>query len=565
MVIEVDETIGVKGGKNDLKRQMRISKQQKKKLEDYEHERKIAELEKDVKKKQIYTLIKTLPIVIGGATIKTIHDVASGKRVKEQEEEQIKWRIKEYDGDITHMTPEEFKEKKERKKKVIVLPTGEKVIVYVTPIVEDKKTITKEDGFIEIKPEEQKDTQPKPIIVEQQDTKELTDKKPAKQVSKPSIGVGEEVVDVEEFVDKELSSIDIEKLSPEARKTLDNLKSRRIVEEYEKQLKDIRYELRKVIFEYNVLVDEEDKVILSKDAEIILDKLSDIIKKVEVLKAKIRIDNLDKYDDNYIYVLIEDYLKEFKDKKVIEEIKDSPLYVLLEEKLDELEKKRNKLEEKVETKKGELEQKEEDFENLKNRYYSLDKLNNQLLEFQYDQDRLLKEIQEKVANATSEKERIEVEFQAISAHSRRFLEFLTFSMFLPGPKFARGIAAHTAAYLYFINNVLRPNTKTRKYKVINVIDYHDDIMDNIKSLEDAIRLLGKTTDQIDKMIKEIKDKYSDYLYEIPECRELLSNLEKVKSEMKEKEDEMKRLKKEQEKELEKNDAKVKTIGEYAVN
>ena len=561
----MDETIGVKGGKNDRRRRMIISKQQKKKLTDYEQERKIAELEKDVKKKQIYTLIKTLPIVIGGGTIKTLHDVATGKRVKEQEEK-INWRLKEYDQDITHMTPEEFKEKQEKKtRKVIVLPTGEKVIVYVAPVLEENKTIEKptvkpvtiEKDFTDKTPiEEKKITTPQEIKVP---TKKQV---PIKKVPK---GVSEEVIDVEEFIDNELAPIDIEKLSPQAKRTLDNLKSRKIVEEYEKQLKDIRYELRKVIYEYNVLVDDEEKIILSKDAEIILDKLSDIIKKIEILKAKIRIDNLDKYDDNYIYVLIEGYLRDFKDKKVIEEIKDSPLYVLLEEKLDELEKKRNKLEEKVETKKGELEQKEEDFENLKNRYYSLDKLNNQLLEFQYDQDRLLKEIQEKVANAKSEKERIEVEFQAISAHSRRFLEFLTFSMFLPGPKFARGIAAHTAAYLYFINNVLRPNTKTRKYKVINVIDYHDDIMDNIKSLEDAIRLLGKTTDQIDKMIKEIKDKYSDYLYEIPECRELLSNLEKVKSEMKEKEDEMKRLKKEQEKELEKNDAKVKTIGEYAVN
>ena len=42
----MDETIGAKGGANDRKRTMMITKQQKKKLEEYEVEREIAELEK---------------------------------------------------------------------------------------------------------------------------------------------------------------------------------------------------------------------------------------------------------------------------------------------------------------------------------------------------------------------------------------------------------------------------------------------------------------------------------------------------------------------------------------
>ncbi|MBR5370281.1 MAG: hypothetical protein IK137_03140 [Bacilli bacterium] len=66
----MDETIGVKGGHNDRRRTLIISKKQKEKLKKYQEEKELKELEKEVKRKQKYTLIKTLPIVIVGQTIK---------------------------------------------------------------------------------------------------------------------------------------------------------------------------------------------------------------------------------------------------------------------------------------------------------------------------------------------------------------------------------------------------------------------------------------------------------------------------------------------------------------
>ncbi len=571
----MDETIGVKGGANDRRRTMKINKAQKKKLKDYEEQREIAELEKKVRKNQIFTLIKTLPLLIGGATIQTIHDTATSKKKDAEEDENSRWRIKEYDQDITHMTPGEFADKEQRKKKIIVTPTGEKIVVYITVPIVDKKSnliVTEEDVYdpkknIVSDEISEKDSNDREIEVKTKvdSISKKNDKTTVPAATKKGISVPEEAIDLETFIDKELSMVDLPNLSEEAKAKLEKLKSRKIVEEYEKQLKDIRYELRQVIYEYNVLVDENEKVVFSKEAEIILDKLSDVIIKIEELKRKIKIDDLDKYDDNYIYHLIEGYLKDFHDKKVISEIKDSPLYVMLEEKLEELDKKRGSFEKSVEEKKDKLEKKEEDFDKLKNRYYTIEQLNNQLLEFQYDQHNLLKDIQEKVRNAKTESERIETEFVGLNRQSRRLLNLLTFQMFLPGPKFAQGLAASAAAYLYFMNNVIRPNTRTRRYKVIMVQDYHSDIVDSINAIDDSLRLLGKTSSQIDKMIIEIEDRYKDYIGVFPECDELIRNLRKIKSDIEEKEYEMKRIKGEQAKELEKNDEKVKEIGEYPVN
>lgn len=559
----MNETIGAKGGVNDRRRQMRISREQKQKLEDFEEQREIAELEQKVRKKQFYTLIKTLPIVVGGGLVQTLYDTATGRK-HDTEEENSKWRIKEYDGDVTHMTPEEFREKQKRKR-VITTPTGEKIIVYVSNDLEDLKELpeVKEDIEILSLPEEKKEV-PKTTPSTTPKTSEEVKQERVKAFEEEVLS-SPETVDLDTFIDHELSDIDFSDLSPEAKNKLDQLKSRKIVDEYEKQLKDIRYELRQVIYEYNVLVDEGEDVVLSRDAEIILDRLSDIIDKVDELKKKIKIEDLDKYDDNYIYYLIEGYLREFHNKRILSEVKDSPLYVMISEKLDELEQKRGKFTKTVEDKKDQLQDREKDFEQLKSHYYSLERLNNQLLEFQYDQNRLLKEIQEKVRNATTETERVKEEFVGMTRQSRRLLRMLSFQMFLPGPRFARGAAASAAAYLYFMNNVIRPQTKTRVYKVITVKDYHDQIQGSIDSLEDAIRVLGKTSDQIDKMMIELEDRYKDYIGVVPEFDELLANLRKVKRDMEEKEYEMNKIKKQQELELEKNDAKVKTMGEYPVN
>ncbi len=101
----MDETIGVKGGKQDRIRTLKITKKSKKKLQELEEERQIKDLEKKIKKQQIYTLIKALPIAISGGFIKTIHDTAIGKKQKDKEEQNSKWRIKECDGDISPKTP----------------------------------------------------------------------------------------------------------------------------------------------------------------------------------------------------------------------------------------------------------------------------------------------------------------------------------------------------------------------------------------------------------------------------------------------------------------------------
>ena len=516
----MDETIGVKGGHNDRRRSIIIAENKKKKLEEYEEERYIRDLEKKVKRQQKISLIKTLPIAIAGKTFTTLYDVHNGKRI-DKEEEYSKLGIEEYDGDFTTKpiggfnTPDRRDDLPRERRVIIDRTTGKKVVVYV-PIKENKRNLLEDILF-------------------------------------PKAETKEETVTLEDGT----------VVSKKSGKVLEDLKSRKIIDEYEKQLKEVRYELRMLVSEFNVLSEEADKAVLKQEIEDILEKLSVVIDRIEVLKQKIKIEDLDKYDDNYIYTLVEGYLTEFRESKVISEIKDSPLYVMISKKLDELDAKKDALDDKVSKRKDELAIKEERFEELQKRYYNIERINNELIEFQNSQDMLLKELREKVANSLTVTDRVRVEFEFMNRQSRGLRNILMAGLLFPGPGVARGMAAGTAAYLHFMNNIMRPRTVTKNYKVVTVTDYSDEIKRSMAAIDDASRLLDKTCSQIDKMIDQIETDFKDYLDVVPECKETLRDLARIKSQLKEKEYEMEKTKEQQKKVLENNNAKVLKRGEYA--
>lgn len=578
----MNETIGVKGGHNDYRRSLKIKEMQKKKILDEAEENEIKDLEKIVKKQQRYVLIKTLPIVIVGQTFKTLYDTATDKREKDIEEANSKWKIKEYGLDHTTESLQEKKAREAASKRrkdgtrevVIVDEVGRKIKVTIPE--EKKASILDEVNIFKspIKKEDEKkeNKQLKENIEEKkiEEAKKVEEKVVSKdsqsyvEEPKKKKGIGTDSNDISYDIPlvSVPSEIDETSLTKSEKETLDKLKARKIVDEYEKQLKDIRYDLRKLIFEYNVLVDEADRAIVSEEMDVVLERLSDVISKVDELKRKIAIEDLDKYDDNYIYTLVEGYLEEFKDKRLVAEIKDSPLYVLISEKLDELDKKKDGLSKEVDLKKEALEEREEKFDILKEKYINIDRINKELLAFQNEQDLLLREIREKVRNATSVEEKVEVQVQAMNRQSKRLFRLLALSMLFPGARSAKSMASSAAAYLYFMNNILKPKTTTRKYKVITVKDYSKEIEKSLSAIDDATDLLGKTGNQIDKMISQINRDFADYFGVIKEADELMYNLKKIREEVREKEYEMEKIKEEQRIMLEKNNAKVKKMGTF---
>ena len=554
----MNETIGEKGGKRDRKRTILITLENKKKLKEYykkKKELKLQKLEKEVRNLQLASFLVAIPLSLAGNTFDSIFHVRDEKKDERSQAKNLQTEelhqseklelsetsvyIEDYQTNDRKFTDYGYPKTLEGKKVVPTTPRVRKETKEALEITEipsevtakvslkenDKKGIEKETFTIE-KKEEQKVE----LIEEKQDTIPLP---------KAKIGKGMDVLATSTIFQK--------------------AQDKKIVAKYESKLKDIKQELKELIYEYNVLAKDSDDIYTAKEAENILYQLNMVIKKLEELREKIKVEVNSLEAEDYLTELVDGYIESFKEKKVIDEVKDSDLYIMIAGKLEEVTEKTETLNTKVETKKEELEIDEEKLQSMKEAYYDYDNFNNQLIALQYEQDTILKELEQKVKDSTSITEQVEYRMQLMTRQSKRLLQMLAIPMMIPGGRSAKAMATATAAYLYFMRNLMNPRLRERKYRIISVTDYGREIETNIFKIEDAISMIGKTSNKLESMIGKIESDFKEYIEEIPECKELLSNLNKLLRDLKEKEAELEKNKKEQEKLLEINNQKVKKI------
>ena len=560
----MNEAIGVKGGKRDRKRRIIITANQKKKLkENYKRKKqeRIKKLEKEVKNLQLASFLVAVPISVAGTTVETLLNLreeqkeerlqAKGLQIEEraqakalQTEELHQANKLELGESAIYIEDYQSNDRKFTDYGYPKTIDGKEVVSYP-----DKKIITIE------KKEYPKVVEAKVSLEE--NNKNITLKETLEQPNKQQ----EERKKVEVKEQKQtiipIPASKIETL--EENKIFQKITDKKIVAEYEEKLKDVKIELKKLIYEYNVLQQASEDLTDSKEAEEILYQLSIIIKKIEELKSKMKIDIKDLETDAYLTDIVDQYMDEFKNKNIVSEIKDSDLYIMIAEKLEEVTEKTGTLTNKVEDTKDKLELDESQFDKLKESYYNFENFNNQLIAFQSEQDFLLKDLEKKVSESTSITEQVQYRVQLMNRQNRRLLQMIALPMLIPGNRSARAIASATAAYLYFMRNLLNPRLREQRYRIISVIDYSSEIERNISKIEDAATSISKTSNKLEEMIRKIEVDFKDYMDTIPECRELLSNLNKLLSDLKEKEEELQKTKQEQEKLLETNNQKVKTL------
>lgn len=560
----MNEAIGVKGGKRDRKRRIIITANQKKKIkENYKRKKqeRIKKLEKEVKNLQLASFLVAVPISVAGTTVETLLNLreeqkderlqAKGLQIEEraqakalQTEELHQANKLELGESAIYIEDYQSNDRKFTDYGYPKTIDGKEVVSYP-----DKKIITIE------KKEYPKVVEAKVSLEE--NNKNITLKETLEQPNKQQ----EERKKVEVKEQKQtiipMPASKIETL--EENNIFQKITDKKIVAEYEEKLKDVKIELKKLIYEYNVLQQASEDLTDSKEAEEILYQLSIIIKKIEELKSKMKIDIKDLETDAYLTDIVDQYMDEFKNKNIVSEIKDSDLYIMIAEKLEEVTEKTGTLTNKVEDTKDKLELDESQFDKLKESYYNFENFNNQLIAFQSEQDFLLKDLEKKVSESTSITEQVQYRVQLMNRQNRRLLQMIALPMLIPGNRSARAIASATAAYLYFMRNLLNPRLREQRYRIISVIDYSSEIEKNISKIEDAATSISKTSNKLEEMIRKIEVDFKDYINAIPECRELLSNLNKLLSDLKEKEEELQKTKQEQEKLLETNNQKVKTL------
>ncbi len=568
-----DESRGQKGGINDRRRVMKLRKKEIERLKELNEEES---LKKELKERETKELLNIIPIVIIKILIdntrsKKIVNIDRKKDIKEKENKEET---------ITQLEekPEEKKEESKKELSEQVKPESNEDFVKVDRIEEEKNESPIIENIIlpgilllQDKPKIIKVNKVKDL--DEKELKEDTSKKEAKQLEEQeeiksddkekSEETKEEVKEEtrqekkEEKSETKEESQSSEEKQTEIDKKIERLQSNKIVEKYADKLMAIRHDLRNIIFEYNMIVDRNNKLQTKEEAEKLLDSLNKLIKKIDELKKKLDIPDSDKYDETYLYAIAEEYMKGFSNNKPIKEIKSSPLYISISEKVKELDKAKNKLKKTIDDNKKSLGIKEAQVEKLKSNYDKMSDFDKKMDSFTTQAEKELKDVEDKVKNSVDIKR--EMEYRVVEANrmSRLLVGLMAVEAMLPTNRSTKRAALIATAGAYVLNRLLnRRRVQVRENVKVTVKDYSERIEKDLDKIEDVQKNLSKNCKELDKIISLLENDYKKVVSANSEYKELLINLKIIKSNLQEKEYDLKRINDDTKKSLDENNHKV---------
>ena len=330
----------------------------------------------------------------------------------------------------------------------------------------------------------------------------------------------------------------------------------------ENNIKDNIYELKKMdstfyTIEQKIEYAEDDSDIKEIEYEIneLLKQLDYIRKELASLEKIFELNFPVEEPDNYLIYLVDEYKDRIKNKKELsDDLKHNKAYKSIVDRIVELEAKKEELLEKVEAKKEQFELEDGKLEEMNNSIISIEEAAINIKNLVDKQNEMLMEVKRQVDKTVHVTEKVKYVTKSIN---HTFMElFLLMSLFKRNNAVA---VVQTAIILDLINKMCTPITEKVTIKESDVADYQG-------MIKDCLSDTSKLDSYIDNSLDNISSIRYTFLYDYKECshlpeyQETIKNLDKIEEDMKTKKDEIKRMNKEIELELEKNNAKVKKYG-----
>ncbi len=535
--------IGARGGKKDRKITFRNLKRNKKKEEVIEEESKKKELkkqneikkqeniiqitkeEKEQKKEELIDLLEDAPTL----EKKNGNMKESINKIKEDSiEVAYKFNHKEVEKQIT--------QEKEVEKQITQEKEVEKQIIQ-------EKEVEKDLDFKKNSDTIKKDTSP--IIEEKEENTFIPIYKDTKTVGKRNVEDNKKNVLQKE--DKEL-----------------NFLEKQIIQVLEDDINEKKFQLKKIDSEiYTLEKNIEDTV--SQEEMVELEKEIEILMKL-VEKIKRQIDSLEKtFDDkipltdtnNYLIYLVEEYKSRRKEeiefKKVL---KDNQKYSSLTDTMIEIEEKQKSLNEKLQEKKDEMMIDNERMEKLNDNVVDIEEMNDKIKSLMIDSNKALEEIKIKLEEEVPITEKVD--------YISKTMDHTLWQLFLLMAMFKRNLsmknnAVNSISNLVILDMIMKMTTPT----ITKQVSYEY----NVKDYEDMIRKAASDTNYLENVIDNNLDKIDSirytFMHNYRECSYLesyqnaLDKLNRLEENIKERKNDVAKMKKEMEYQLEKNNAKVK--------
>lgn len=365
----------------------------------------------------------------------------------------------------------------------------------------------------------------------------------------------EEIVDFEEPIENEVKdnkpTIKIEKeiiFSKDDEEKLDNeiskIKSKKILEEYEDKLKDLRYKLRTSYYEQSIL--DEVKELEDNPSNENLKKINKLIDKLDDYKENISINTKYLVEENYIKELVNEDMKKIQEESLLVEESASDVFKSIDSKVEEIKKIENNIKENIEQEKIWKNIDEEKLEELKEKDLNIEKHKNDLIKFQDEEDKITKVVQEKIKKETNIFEKERIKLSGMSIGSALAIRNVRRNMRPIGVRSGRKIFNFITTYLYYFSMINTVKPIRNRYKKLDLNKYQKEVEKSLEEIDKVLIDIKKTGKKLEKTIKDFIMKYEKYS-NTSEYKSILDNLMQMDKALKEKEYEIEQIKKQEEK------------------
>lgn len=340
-----------------------------------------------------------------------------------------------------------------------------------------------------------------------------------------------------------------------------------IIHVLDENIKDIQYDLKKLDSEVytikkkmNQEIQQEEVEELELEIENLIIKIETLKKEMESLKKTFALDFPVEVPDNYLIYLVDEYKDKQIERDYLEKrLNENKEYLSLVEQIILIEKERDTLSEKVKEKKDKLELNEEEIQKLNEEVISLEDSFKDLEKLMETQEKILKELESKVNDTVHITERVEFISRTIE-HSiiDLFLLMATLkhNLSLKGNALA---AVQAAITLDFILKLTTPIEERVKVKENDLVDYKNTITNSIMDVDKLNTIVDQNIESIIGIRHTFLQDYKEYSY-LDSYQNALKKLEELENNMKDRKGQITRIGKDMERQLEKNEAKVKQYG-----
>ena len=438
----------------------------------------------------------------------------------------------------------EEKEKSLEEETVNVSPLVDKDIDNV--LIEKKKDIVT-DEKTELEEQEEKDKR----IEEQKEEVKITEENilTTEETKEKEIKEETEVKIEEEKLKEETNSIEESEETKQAEKQEleeeieDQIGSDELIILYqlEKMIREDYYELKDIEYKIDVISIKEDQTLLKEDIKALKSELESLLERFDQLKDKYKIfdiGDLPDVDSSYISTLLRDYKLGVKGNSeinsLIKKIEETKRSIGIIETIIITEQKKDDLNEQLEDKYEKYDIRDKEFEELEDKVSNIDTIQREIATLSYDLEKSLNDLEKKVTDTIIIENKVERIVKRVPNINKVLSSALMFAVASKMPKSPIGNVAKAffiAAAINDMSNIIEQKEEVRHTKTVSYMDFSKEILKSEKDLKNISYMIDDALLEVRNITYYFEVELKEYADQIPEYKELLSNLETIEEQL----------------------------------